>query len=296
MIFNIQRFSTHDGSGIRTMIFYKGCPLRCRWCSNPESWTFVPGLLYDSRLCKGFGDCILAEGKAITRNESGELILHRELITNPEKLRETCVTRALTISGEEKTVDELLAEVEKDRVFYRENGGVTLSGGEPLSQGEELVSLLKELKYRSIKVNIETSLHVSWDNVYRFDNLTDTFLVDLKHTDEAKFREYTGGSAVLVMNNLSRLSGTGSKIIVRIPVIPGFNHTPEEMRAIIDFISSTGNIQEVHFLPYHNYGSHKYNLLGMEYAFREVKPVEDHELKGYTEYAENKNLKTKIGG
>ena len=167
MIFNIQRFSTHDGKGIRTIIFYKGCPLRCQWCSNPESQSFGYSVMYDPKYCKNFGDCILTEAKAISRKGKHGIQIDRDFLQYPEKLKNTCVTKALTVSGEQKTVSELLVEIEKDLVFYREDGGVTLSGGEPLAQGEDLVLLLAELKKRNINVNVETSLHVSWEKVER---------------------------------------------------------------------------------------------------------------------------------
>ncbi|NOY36709.1 MAG: glycyl-radical enzyme activating protein, partial [Chlorobi bacterium] len=188
MIFNIQRFSTHDGDGIRTVIFYKGCPLRCRWCSNPESQPFGYSIMYDQKLCRNFGDCMKVENKAITRINNHGIRIDRKMITGPEKLRNICPTKAITISGENKSVEELLNEIEKDAPFYRHNGGVTLSGGEPLAQGKELPSLLRKLKKRNISVNIETSLHVNWRKVNKCMGLVDIFLADLKHTDKDKFK------------------------------------------------------------------------------------------------------------
>ncbi len=155
-----------------------------------------------------------------------------------------CPSRALTVSGEEKSVSQLIAEIEKDLPFYsRSGGGVTLSGGEPLAQGPELVDLLAELKRRNIDTAIESSLHVSWENIERCINLTCTFLVDLKHTDIEKFKKYTGGDASLVMMNLIRLSACHNNIIIRVPVIPGFNHTFEEIKEIIDFALSLKTIK-----------------------------------------------------
>jgi pyruvate formate lyase activating enzyme len=206
------------------------------------------------------------------------------------------VTKAMTVSGEQKTVSELMIEIEKDILFYREDGGVTLSGGEPLALGEELVLLLLELKKRSINVNMETSLHVNWEKVERCIGLVDTFLVDLKHTDRDKFKTFTNGDSELVMSNLKKLNDSEANIIVRIPVIPGFNHSEKEMKQMIQFVTTLYKVTEIHFLPYHTFGSEKYKLLGMEYLYGDKKQVQDSELGPYIEYAQLKKFKTKIGG
>jgi pyruvate formate lyase activating enzyme len=296
MIFNIQRYSTHDGDGIRTLIFYKGCPLKCQWCSNPESQSFTHSILYDSKICKHFGDCILAAPQAISRNGNNGLEIKRDQITEHEKLKDICASRALTISGESKTVDELLAEVEKDLPFYQENGGVTLSGGEPLSQGKELVLLLQRLHGRGISINMETSLHVKWELVERTIGLVRTFLVDLKHIDTGKFKHYTKGDATLVMENLEKLAYFGAHVVVRIPVIPGFNHTLPEIQQMVDFVSTVKGLTEIHFLPYHTFGVEKYKMLGMEYIFNNNNQVREEELLPYVQYAQSQGFTTKIGG
>jgi pyruvate formate lyase activating enzyme len=294
MIFNIQRFSTHDGKGIRTVIFYKGCPLRCLWCSNPEGISYGYSLMYDKRICKGFGECIRAEGRAI-RKVSGGILIDRARISHPETLKDICPSRALTVAGEEKSVAELLQEIEKDRPFYRDGGGVTLSGGEPLSHSDEVIPLLRELQKRKIPVDIETSLHVPWEKIEASLGLVDTFLADLKHIDNIKFRMYTGGNARLVTDNLEKLVTRGARIILRIPVIPGFNHTEREMFRMIDYAALLG-IREIHFLPYHTLGMEKYKMLGQRYHFDIRKPVLDDEAEPYVQYAENKGITTKIGG
>ncbi len=296
MVFNIQRFSTHDGKGIRTIIFYKGCPLRCQWCSNPESQSFGYSVLFDDKYCKNFGDCISTEEKAISRKGNHGIQVDRQLLKHPENLRNTCVSRALTVSGEMKSVSELLTEIEKDLLFYREEGGVTLSGGEPLSQGEDLVLLLQELKIRGINVNIETSLHVAWENIERCIGLVDTFLVDLKHTDKEKFKAFSNGDAELVMDNLRKLNDSEAHIIVRIPIIPGFNHSESEMKQMIEFVATLNHVKEIHFLPYHTFGAEKYRMLGIEYRFGNEKQVQDAELGSYLQYAQLKKFHTKIGG
>ena len=295
MIFNIQRFSTHDGIGIRTIVFYKGCPLSCWWCSNPESQSFDYSVLYHKKFCQNFGDCIKVESKAIIRNEKG-LQIDRSLIKNPDTLRNVCLTKALTISGEKLSVEEILTEIKKDLPFYRTDGGVTLSGGEPLSQGENMVELLQELKQMQINVNMETTLHVKWEKLERCIGSVDTFLADLKHTNKEKFKKYTGGDSLLVMSNLVKLDHSGANYIIRIPVIPGFNHSEKEIFELIDFASSLKNAKEINFLPYHTFGEEKYKMLDIPYQMKSVKPVEDHELTPYIQYAQEKGFRTKIGG
>lgn len=296
MIFNIQRYSTHDGDGIRTLIFYKGCPLRCQWCSNPESQSFEPSILYERKSCKHFGDCVLKEPDALTLTQSKGLEIKRELIADPEGLRDICAAKALTVSGEKLSVTELLAQVQKDLPFYREDGGVTLSGGEPLAQGADLLDFLKHLHKEQISTNVETSLHVKWKLIERTIGLIRTYLVDLKHTDPVKFRHFTGGDSALVMENLEKLAYFGTYVVVRIPVIPGFNHSESEIRSMIDYVTAIKEIKEIHFLPYHTFGVEKYKMLGMDYLYDNTKQVREEELLTYVQYAESKGFTTKIGG
>jgi pyruvate formate lyase activating enzyme len=296
MIFNIQRYSTHDGDGVRTLIFYKGCPLRCEWCSNPESQSYNASVLYDQKSCKHFGDCALEAPGAISFSADSGLQIKRELIPDPDKMRDVCAARALTISGEELSSEELLAEVRKDLPFYGNDGGVTLSGGEPLAQDGEFVHFLQALHKEQIATNVETSLHVKWALVERTIGLIRTYLVDLKHTDPLKFKQFTHGDAALVLENLERLTYFGTHVVVRIPVIPGFNHSEGEIRMMVDRVSSIKGIEEIHFLPYHTFGVEKYAMLGKEYTFNSTAQVREEELLPYVQYAESKGFATKIGG
>jgi pyruvate formate lyase activating enzyme len=235
------------------------------------------------------------DDRSITVNNPG-IRIDRLTLHHPEKFRNICLTKALTVSGEEKNIAELLFEIEKDLPFYRRDGGVTLSGGEPLSQGPELLLLLQELKTRNIDVAVETSLHVSWKSVERCIGLVSTFLVDLKHTDQAKFKTYTQGDAELVMKNTRMLAEQNATIIIRVPVIPGFNHSMYEMKQIIDYAASLDHVSEIHFLPFHTLGVEKYNMLGMKYLFGSDRQVHVSELQDYITYAQSKGLQTKTGG
>ena len=190
----------------------------------------------------------------------------------------------------------MLAEVEKDLPFYREDGGVTLSGGEALAQGQELVLFLQRLHERRIRTNIETSLHVRWAMVERTIGLVGTYLVDLKHTDPVKFRHFIKGDASLVMENMEKLSYFGAHVVVRIPVIPGFNHSKKEIQTMVDFVSTIKGIKEIHFLPYHTFGVKKYQMLDMEYLGDTTVQLQEEELVPYVKYAQSQGFITKIGG
>jgi pyruvate formate lyase activating enzyme len=234
--------------------------------------------------------------KAIT-SEKNRIKIDWSSLQHSDDLRGICVSKALTVSGEEKSVRDLLAEIDKDKPFYNgSEGGVTLSGGEPLSQGEDLVRLLLELKQRKIDVVIETSLHVGWDIVERYIDLTGTFLVDLKHTAIEKFKFFTGGDACLVLDNLIKLTERHNNVIIRVPVIPDFNHTDQEMKKIIEFSASLKAVKEIHFLPFHNLGMGKYNMLGMEYSYSGKRQVDNKELSDYLKYSESLGLMAIIGG
>lgn len=296
MIFNIQRFSTHDGDGIRTLIFYKGCPLRCQWCSNPESQSFAHSIMYDASLCKQYGDCAGIEPDAFTLAGNNGVEIKRNSVKKSLSLKDVCASKALVLSGEDLGVDQIVAEIEKDIPFYKADGGVTLSGGEPLSQDQDLIDLLKELKLRQISTSMETSLHVSWARIERCLGLVGTFLVDLKHTDKEKFRHYIKGDAGLVLRNLEKLAYFGAKIVVRIPVVPEFNHSLTEIQHMVDKVSTIKGIEEIHFLPYHTFGVEKYHMLGMKYEFGSDKQVPEKELDLYVQYAQSRGFRTKIGG
>lgn len=302
MIFNIQRFSLHDGQGIRTVVFFKGCPLRCHWCSNPESHSYSADLMYDARLCRDFRDCldsgdpVFSSPETIGSKKGREIRIDRKKIRDASKYRGLCLSKALTVAGEERSTGDLIEFIEKDIPFYSPGGGVTLSGGEPLSIGESLTELLVALKQKNIDVAVETSLHVGWKQIERCIGFVGTFLADMKHTDPRKFIRYTGGRAGLVMDNLHKLGKYAINLILRIPVIPDFNHSMPEMKQIINFVATLGYVSEIHFLPYHTLGSEKYKMLGLTDPFPGRKKVDDEEIRPYEDYAREMGFITKIGG
>ncbi len=293
-VFNIQRFSIHDGNGVRTNIFFKGCPLQCAWCNNPESIDPFPSIMFDERTCHAFGDCVKAGNGHVTLKDQ-RLIIDRVNITDFSALRNICPSKALIVTGQEMSVNRIMSEIEKDIPFYRmSGGGVTITGGEPFSQDPDIKELFIELKAKGIHVSVETSLHMPWETIEKYLDYIDVFLTDLKHIDEEKFKKYTGGDAALVLNNFRKLDEKGKTFVVRVPVIPQFNFSEPELFAIIDFAAGLKNANEINFIPFHSLAREKYVMLGKEYLFENQRNIEKTELQPYVEYAEGKGMSVKI--
>jgi pyruvate formate lyase activating enzyme len=280
MIFNIQRYSTHDGPGIRTVVFMKGCSLGCRWCQNPESRARTQDLLFDARLClDGCDLCQQAVPGVIERALNG-LVIHREKLeqSHLDALVECCPTQALTVCGELKSVDDIMATVLRDKPFYdRSGGGLTLSGGEPFMNPALALQLLKTSHDQGIHTAVETCLHVPWKYLDPALPYIDLFLADLKHVDAEKFMQWTDGSAKRVLDNLKRLAAAGKKMTIRVPLIQGFNADEASIEAITEFAATELLVSDIHFLPYHTLGMNKYSLLGVPYSAPD-KPLDAPEL------------------
>lgn len=296
MIFNIQRFSTHDGSGIRTIVFFKGCPLRCQWCSNPESQSFGYDVFFDKQKCISCMECVkVSKNKEFRMSDEG-IVISRENIRNPLIFKDICPTKAIQVIGEEFDIEKVLNEIEKDKLFYaNSSGGVTFSGGEPFAHPEELLALAKELKKRQISIAVETCLDVSWANIEAAVQYIDEFLIDLKHVDSEKLNEATCAEFSQIEYNLRRLEEEKVPVTIRIPVIPGFNNNPDDMHSIIDYLDSFSNIENLHLIPYHSFGKGKYQQLEREYKLR-AEALDKDSLEPFLIYANNKGLKTIIGG
>ena len=296
MIFHVQRFSLHDGDGIRTLIFFKGCPLRCFWCSNPESQSFNAELLFDSRKCIGCQECVQRSQHGEFTMQDGAMALDRSRLTQPERFANLCPAKAISVVGEEMTAQEILAEIAKDELFYQNSGGgVTLSGGEPFAQPDLLGELLQGLKQAGIRTAVETCLHVQWDAIARHVGLIDMFLADVKHVDAEIFRNATGGNLNLILTNLRRLDEAGAPITIRIPVIPGFNHSADDMRRILDVVAALPHRHDVHFMPYHPLGIQKYTLSG-RICSAPASALPEAEIQPYLHYAQERGLRAIIGG
>ncbi|MFZ7120217.1 MAG: glycyl-radical enzyme activating protein [Eubacteriaceae bacterium] len=267
MIFDIQHFSIHDGPGIRTLVFLKGCNLRCRWCSNPEGQNHGKELFYQPKKCIGCWDCIEACPKGVIFLKKGQLSFNRERCDYCAKCIEACNTEALVIKGKEVYAHDVLKEIMKDMKFYEiSQGGVTLGGGEPLLQSNFAVSILKACKEKGIHTTIETAGYVPWTNIEQVIPFTDLFLYDIKHMDPKIHEDYTGVDNITILSNLEKLAKKGCSIIVRTPIIPNFNNNEDEISKIIHYIKKIG-IKKYDLIPYHNYGKNKYYSLGRVYRY-----------------------------
>ena len=245
-VFNIQRFCVNDGPGIRTTVFLKGCPLSCVWCHNPESQRFEPEILFYKDKCTGCGRC-----KCVTAAD-------RDFV---------CFNGAKEICGKTVSANEVTAEVLKDKPFYENSGGgVTLSGGEPLAQYDFSLELLKKAKENGIHTAIETCGYAEKSKILEIAKYVDLFLFDCKETDQELHKEYTGFDNKIILDNLKALSDAGSKIILRCPIIPGFNDRAEHFKGISEIAGKLSGIEHIEVEPFHPLGESKYSALGREVA------------------------------
>lgn len=244
LIFNIQRFSIHDGPGIRSTVFFKGCNLKCAWCHNPESQKKQKEILFYENKCTGCGRC-----KDLTVNSIGFF----------------CINDAKEICGKTYTADEVYAEIIKDNSFYdNSGGGVTFSGGECMLQIDFLLEILKKCKENGIHTAVDTAGNVPWEYFEKIIPYTDLFLYDVKSMNDDIHKEYTGASNRLIIENLKKLLNSDVDVWVRVPVIPNVNDTEEEKKKLDEFFERTGHPEKIEHLPYHAMGEYKYKALGRE--------------------------------
>lgn len=270
LIVNIQRYSLKDGDGIRTIVFFKGCPLRCPWCSNPEALTF------EIQKVKIHSKCINCRHCSFDVDE--------------------CPSGAITEFGKYMTIDEVLNEVMKDNIFYNTSkGGVTLSGGEVLAQYDFANELLKKLKNLGIHTAIETSGQGSTKNLTELANYLDLILFDLKIMDKHKAKQILGADIELIKNNISTLVQLGKRVIPRVPLVPGYTLDNENIDAIIKFVKSL-NLKEIHILPFHQYGSKKYEFLNKKYELKDISVPSDTLVEQVKNRMEKEGLHVTIGG
>ena len=270
LIFNIQRFSVHDGDGIRTIVFFKGCPLKCPWCSNPESQS----------------------GKIETVKINTKCIHCKDCSFNVDE----CPSGAIKQFGKYMTVDEVVDEITKDSVFYSTSGGgVTLSGGEVLMQADFAIELLKKLKSLGIHTAIETSGYEPLEKIVELSKYLDLWLYDLKIMDPEKSKQILGADANIIKNNLKTLCSMGRHVIPRVPLIPGYTMNEDNIKEIISFVKQLG-LSEIHLLPFHQYGSNKYEYLGKKYLLKDIPLSQNAEIEKIKEMMTENGLNAKLGG
>ena len=276
IIFNVERFAIHDGPGIRTVVFLKGCPLRCAWCSNPESQRLERELFHSAKKCLGgavCGACAAACPNGAIVNGGGVLSFRRELCTACGACAAACPSRALEMQGRSRSSGDVLRELLADEPFFRNSGGgVTLSGGEPLLQAEFCAELLEQCRALHLHTCVETAGHVPWDSLALAAPHVCQFLYDVKHLDSARHRAGTGVGSELILDNLKCLSAEFPQvpITVRTPVIPGFNDSEADIGAIAEFLAPLQSVKDYALLAYHSFGAAKYRALGRDYGMDEA--------------------------
>lgn len=281
LIENIQHFSLHDGPGTRTTIFFKGCPLRCRWCSNPTTQNFGVELLQKTEKCLGCGACVAVCPRQAVRMTPGEPPrIDRKRCDNCGACAAACAGKALLMAGREYTLESVMETIAADMAFYRNSGGgVTLSGGEVLSQCESAVAICEACHELGIQTAAETSGYAAYETLLRLSSVTDVLFLDLKHADSGEHARLTGVDNALILENLRRLlRDRAATVHVRLPLIPGCNDSDEHLAAYGALLGGMEGRLDLEVLPYHRLGRNKYAMLGRDYLLGDTPPPDVEQL------------------
>lgn len=294
-VFDIQSLSFHDGPGIRTLIFLKGCPLKCLWCANPEGQKRTSEIRYHSMNCTGCMECSKACVKNAIYIKDNIISIHREKCTDCRDLEciDACNNDALKLSGKKMTVDEIMKIIKRDMPYYRGKGGVTLSGGDPTFQPEFAVNILKACKEEYINTTIESAMFTNFDVVQSFIAVTDLFLTDIKHMDSATHIKLTGVDNKQILDNISKIA-QHKPVVVRVPVIPTLNDDDENIINTAKFCAEN-SISRINLLPYHQLGLSKYNQLELEYNMPKVQSPDEKKMNHLKEIVESIGVKCVVG-
>lgn len=281
VVFNIQKFSLNDGPGIRTVVFLKGCPLRCRWCANPESQSNKVQMVWDAKKCVGCRNCVRACSKRAISFENDSIVFDTSVCDGCLACEKACIHHAIGHEGDTKSVQDVLDQVLQDQPFYEESGGgMTLSGGELLMQPEFAKQLLMAAKEEGLHTACETTGQASSMVFKKVMKYVDYVLFDVKHYQADTHKEYTGVDNTLILENLAYLVQAKKEVLVRIPVIPGFNDSLEDAKGLSNVLHSIG-IEQCQILPFHQFGENKYDLLQKEYAYKGVDAYHSEDLMEY---------------
>lgn len=297
MVFDIQKFSIHDGPGIRTVVFFKGCPLNCQWCANPESNNSNAELLYYPDKCIGCEKCIDSCPNGAITVVDGKIAFNPSLCKNCLKCAEKCYAAARRITGKNMSLEEVLSEIKKDIVFYESSGGgVTFSGGEPFLWPEFIRELSINVKALGANTAIETCGYFPIENYKKVKDVIDFILFDIKIINDEKHIKYCGSSNRQIFSNFKTIT-QNADVFVRIPIIPGINDTPDELKALMEFLKPYKNkIVEIHLLPYHNLGISKYDALCRPYLLQDLPIPSNEHMRDIKSRFVHKGFQTKIGG
>lgn len=297
MVFDIRKFSVHDGPGIRTTVFFKGCPLSCWWCHNPEAQSPAQELMLWPSRCVRCGECVPVCPQEAIEQYSGQIITDRERCIVCSTCTDTCVAEARELVGRRMTVEEVMEVVERDRAFYEESGGgVTFSGGEPLAQRAFLAALLRACRAAGFHTALDTTGYAPWKVIDSIREDVDLFLYDLKLMDNERHRQYTGVPNGLILHNLSALAERGHRIIVRVPVIPGINDDDENLNRLAEFVSSLPRVRRVDLLPYHAAANGKYERIDRVNRLPDMQPPSEERMEEIANILQQHHLQVKIGG
>lgn len=293
IVFDIQRYSLHDGPGLRTNVFLKGCPLRCHWCANPESQSLQPELALSSHNCITCGQF----EAACPVCWNGRCGWSEAQTAEFDQRAAICPTGAIHWIGRRRRAGEVIAEVLRDAPFYEDGGGMTLTGGEATMQPEMCAALLRLAKADTISTALETCGQTRWEVLAGLLPYLDDILYDLKHLDSEIHRAFTGQSNELILANLRRLAAVGAPVTVRVPLIPGFNASVESVQAMAEFVRALdGPVKAVDLLPYHTLGKAKYKALGRDYPWQEHDRLTEAEVAHLAGVVESVGLPVTIGG
>ena len=286
IVTNVQRFSIHDGPGIRTTVFVKGCNLRCFWCHNPETLAPKPELQIFLERCIGCGECFKVCPQGAHVLEGDQHLFKRELCTGCGTCADTCYAEALVLVGEVKTVDDVVEEILRDKAFYEtSSGGVTISGGEPLLQRDFTYEILERCKAEGIHTAIESAVNFPWQHVASVLPVVDMIMIDIKHMDSDKHRECTGVPNERILANALKLGQQPQPMIVRTPIVPGVNDNVDDIRAISEFLLKLPNLEMYELLAFHPMAASKYDSLDIDYRARDLKTPPKAQLDELTQVA-----------